>query len=336
MKLVLLGAGRIGQVHAANVQRHPVATLHVVVDADEAAARALSERHGARWSTDAVAAVRDPDIDGVLVCTPTDTHVAMLELCAEQRRPAFCEKPIDLDAQRAAACLEKLRAAGVPLLLGFNRRFDPHFRALKSSLDEGALGRLEVLKITSRDPAPPPPAYVKVSGGLFRDMMIHDLDMARFLLGEDPVEIYATGSCLVDPDIGCAGDVDTAMAVLRTGSGVLCHIDNSRRAAYGYDQRIEAFGEHGMLQAENPPPTTLRRATVEGVCTDKPPYFFLERYEAAYRAELDHFVDVVSGSAAPLVDGADGLAALRLADAAARSLAEGRPVRLHEDRSPAG
>lgn len=328
MKLVVLGAGRIGQVHAANIHHHPATTLHAVVDVNEAAARSLAERYGARAGTDAEAALRDPDVAGALICTSTDTHVEMLELCARYGKPTFCEKPIDLDLERVDACLGHVRAAGIPLVLGFNRRFDPHFRALKAALDDGAVGRIEVLKITSRDPAPPPPDYVKVSGGLFRDMMIHDLDMARFLLGEEPVELYATGSCLVDPDIARAGDVDTAMVVLRTARGALCHIDNSRRAAYGYDQRIEAFGEKGMLQAENPRPTTVRRATEEGVVTDRPPWFFLERYAEAYRAELEHFIDVARGAARPAVGGDDGRAALALADAAARSLAEGRPVAL--------
>jgi myo-inositol 2-dehydrogenase / D-chiro-inositol 1-dehydrogenase len=216
--------------------------------------------------------------------------------------------------------------AGVPLFIGFNRRFDPHFRALHDAVRRGEAGDVEVLKITSRDPAPPPLAYVRVSGGLFRDMMIHDLDMARFLLGEEPVEVFATGSCLVDPAIGAAGDIDTAMVILKTQRGALCHIDNSRRAVYGYDQRIEVFGSKGMLKADNPVPTTITRASPEGVVSDAPHAFFLERYPEAYRAELDHFLDVIARRAPPLVTGRDGREALALADAAVRSLELGQPV----------
>jgi myo-inositol 2-dehydrogenase/D-chiro-inositol 1-dehydrogenase len=326
--LVLLGAGRIGEVHGTNIARHPRARVHSVVDVDRGRAEALAAKLSSRAVPDAETAVADPAADAVLICTSTDTHVEMIELAASSRKPVFCEKPIDLDLARVDRCLERVGAAGVPLFIGFNRRFDPHFGALKDALLRGELGRIELLKITSRDPQPPPPAYVKVSGGIFRDMMIHDLDMARFLLAEEPVEVHSVGSCLVDPEIGRAGDVDTAVVVMRTAAGTLCVIDNSRRAVYGYDQRIEAFGEKGMIAAGNPAPTTLTRATAGGVLSDKPPWFFLERYAEAYRAELDHFLDVLDGRASPLIDGRDGRAALVLADAAARSLAEGRPVKV--------
>lgn len=328
MNLVLLGAGRIGRVHGANIARHPSARLHSVVDVDSAKAESLAKDLGADVVLDAEAAVADSAVAGVLICTSTDTHVEMIEIAARQGKPIFCEKPIDLDLAKVDRCLDVVRKAGVPLFIGFNRRFDSHFSALKQALSHGEIGQLEMLRITSRDPAPPPPEYVKVSGGIFRDMMIHDFDMARFLLEEEPVELYATGSCLVDPAIEAAGDVDTAVVVLRTASGVLCTIDNSRRASYGYDQRIEAFGEKGMVAAENPKPTTLVRTTVAAVATDKPPYFFLDRYAEAYRGELDHFIDVAEGRAAPSITGDDGRHALELADAASRSQAEGRPVKL--------
>lgn len=328
MNLVLLGAGRIGEVHGANIARHRRARLHAVVDVDAGRAAALAEKLGSRAVADTEAAVADPAVDGVMICTSTDTHVEMIELAASHGKPVFCEKPIDLDLAKVDRCLARVDDAGVPLLIGFNRRFDPHFRALREAVRRGELGRLEVLKITSRDPQPPPPEYVRVSGGIFRDMMIHDLDMARFLLPEEPVELYATGSCLVDPAIGQAGDVDTAVVVMRTAAGALCVIDNSRRAVYGYDQRIEAFGEQGMISAGNPAPTTLTRAFADAVSLDKPPWFFLERYAEAYQAELEHFLEVIEGRAGPLIDGRDGKMALVLADAAARSLAEGRPVRL--------
>jgi myo-inositol 2-dehydrogenase / D-chiro-inositol 1-dehydrogenase len=328
MKLALLGAGRIGQVHAANIHRHPRADLHAVADVNAEAARGLAERVGARPSTDIDAILADPALDGVLICTSTDTHVELILKAAQRRLPIFCEKPVDLDLAKVDACLAEVEHAGVPLCIGFNRRFDPHFRALRDAVQRGDVGDVESVKITSRDPSPPPLAYVRTSGGLFRDMMIHDLDMARFLLGEPPVEIFATGACLVDPAIGEAGDIDTAMVILKTRRGALCHIDNSRRAAYGYDQRIEVFGSKGMLKADNPAPTTVTRSSREGVVSDKPYPFFLERYAEAYRAELDHFLDVISGGAAPLVTGRDGREALALADAAARSLKLGAPVAL--------
>jgi myo-inositol 2-dehydrogenase/D-chiro-inositol 1-dehydrogenase len=216
--------------------------------------------------------------------------------------------------------------AGIPLMIGFNRRFDPHFAALKRALDDGEIGALEVLAITSRDPSPPPPSYVAASGGLFRDMAIHDLDMARFLLGEPIVSVFAAASCLVDPAIAAAGDVDTALITLRTASGKLCSISNSRRASYGYDQRIEAHGAAGMLRAGNVPVDMLERAGAGGFTTARAQPFFLERYAAAYRAELDAFVAAVTDGQRPRPDGEDGLAALLLADAAAESLRTGRVV----------
>ncbi|MBN1205178.1 MAG: inositol 2-dehydrogenase [Myxococcaceae bacterium] len=326
MRLALLGAGRIGQIHAANIHHHPRAQLHAVVDVNAEAAKSLAERYGAKAATDARAVLEDPAVNGVFICTSTDTHVGLILEAARRKLPIFCEKPIDLDLAKVDACLDEVRRAGVPLVLGFNRRFDPHFRALRDAVRRGEAGDVEIVKITSRDPAPPPLAYIRGSGGLFRDMMIHDLDMARFLLGEEPVELFATGACLVDPAIGEAGDIDTAMVILKTRRGALCHIDNSRRAAYGYDQRIEVFGSKGMLQAANPLPTTVTRYTREAVRSDTPYPFFLDRYPEAYRAELEHFLDVATGRAEPLVTGSDGRAALVLADAALQSLKLGRPV----------
>ena len=233
-----------------------------------------------------------------------------------------------MNSQRRTGRESTVRRAGVALTVGFNRRFDPHFASLKRRLDAGEIGSLELLTIISRDPAPPPPAYVATSGGLFRDMMIHDLDMARFLLGEDPVEVHAAASCLVDPSIGAAGDVDTAVATLRTASGRLCQISNSRRATYGYDQRIEAHGAKGLLRAGNVTATTVELATDAGFVTDPALPFFLERYAAAYRAELDAFITGVTSGHAPKPDGEDGLKALLLADAATQSATTGRVVRV--------
>lgn len=325
-RLILLGGGRIGRVHAANVARSPRAELVAVADPVASAAEAVANAAGCDALLDVDEALAR-DADGVLICTSTDTHVAMIDKATERGLPAFCEKPVDLDLARVDACLADVAARGATLMMGFNRRFDPSFRALQERLVAGEIGKLEVLRITSRDPEPPPPAYAQVSGGLFRDMMIHDFDTARWLLGEEPVELYAQASCLVDPALREAGDVDTAIVVLKTSSGVLCHIDNSRRAVYGYDQRIEAFGSGGLLAADNPRPTTVRHVGEDGARTDKPPWFFLERYEEAYRQELDAFLDVLEG-APPPVTGDDGRRALALAEAANLSLAEGRAVRL--------
>ena len=324
--LLLLGAGRIGQVHAKNVVARKDARLYGVVDVHGPAAAALAEATGARVFDHADAALADPAVDAVMICTSTDTHVEMILKAARARKPIFCEKPVDLDIAKVNTCLAEVKQHGVPLLMGFNRRFDPSFRALRERLKAGELGEVESVKITSRDPQPPPPAYVKVSGGLFRDMMIHDLDMARYLLPEEPSQVFATGSVLVDKAIGEAGDVDTAMVILRTRSGRLAHIDNSRRAAYGYDQRVEAFGQKGMLQAHNPTPTAGVATTGTGQQSDKPFHFVLERYASAYQAELDHFLEVLAGKAAPLVSGEDGRKALVLADAANESLRTGKLV----------
>jgi myo-inositol 2-dehydrogenase/D-chiro-inositol 1-dehydrogenase len=320
------GAGRIGQIHAANIAAHPEARLRYVVDVNRAAAEGLASRYGASVA-DTDAALSDPAVDAVLIASSTDTHADLIERAAKAGKAIFCEKPVDLDLKRVDACLAVAKKAGVPLLIGFNRRFDPSFAALKREFDGGAVGKLELLAITSRDPGPPPLAYIKVSGGLFRDMMIHDFDLARWILGEDPIEVYATASCLVDPAIGQAGDIDTAVVVLRTRSGAIAQISNSRRAVYGYDQRVEAFGSGGMLRAENRTPTTVERATAAGVARDKPLHFFLERYAEAYKAEFDHFLAAVGKGEAPTPTGADGRAALALAEAALESSRTGKPVK---------
>ena len=323
------GAGRIGAIHAANIAAHPGARLRYVVDVNEAAAKALADSYGAEVVT-TEKALADPEVGAVVIASSTDTHADLIEASARAGKAIFCEKPVDLDLARVEACLAVVKAEGVPLALAFNRRFDPSFAALKNRVAAGEIGDVEMVSITSRDPSPPPIAYVKVSGGLFRDMMIHDFDVARWLLDEEPCEVTATASCLVDPEIGQAGDVDTALVTLRTASGRLCQISNSRRAAYGYDQRIEVLGSKGMLRAENQQPTTLEAATEAGVSRDKPLYFFLERYAAAYCAELAAFIEALSAGRAPSPGGEDGHAALRLAEAAVESLREGRTVRLED------
>jgi myo-inositol 2-dehydrogenase/D-chiro-inositol 1-dehydrogenase len=322
--LALFGAGRIGGIHAANAAAHPGLSLKYVVDPVADAARRLAAKFGAAVAS-AEAALGDSEVAGVIVASSTDSHLNHCLAAAAAGKAIFCEKPIDLGLARARAAAPALKDAR--LLLGFNRRFDPNFQALKAQLDAGAIGALETLNIVSHDPAPPPIAYVKVSGGLFRDMAIHDFDTARWLLGEPPAQVFAAASALVDPAIGAAGDVDTAKTLLRTASGRLCLISNSRRSGYGYDQRIEAFGAAGMLRAGNVTETTLSAWTEAGAAGAPLQTFFLDRYAEAYRLEMAHFAEVLAG-AAPRVGYDDGLAALALADAAAESVRTGRPVTL--------
>jgi myo-inositol 2-dehydrogenase / D-chiro-inositol 1-dehydrogenase len=321
------GAGRIGVIHAENIARHPGARLRAIVDVDAAAAARLASRHGAAVGTQA-SVLADPAIDAVVIGSSTNTHADLVEAAARAGKAVFSEKPLDLDRRRAEACLAIVAECGVPLMVGFNRRFDPHFARLERQLRDGRIGRVELLSITSRDPSPPPLAYVRVSGGLFRDMMIHDFDMARWLLGEEPVAVFAAGSVLIDPAIGAAGDVDTAVVTLRTGSGALCQISNSRRAVYGYDQRIEILGSNGALKADNVALSTVAFAGADGIVSDKPLPFFLERYAEAYRLELDYFVDALARGTPPVPSGSDGLKALALADAALQSLQTGHAITL--------
>jgi myo-inositol 2-dehydrogenase/D-chiro-inositol 1-dehydrogenase len=321
------GAGRIGAIHAGNIAGHPDARLRLVVDPDHAVAERLAGRYGAAVLSPAEA-LADRAVNAVVIASSTDTHADLVEAAARAGKAVFCEKPLDLDRRRAEACVAVARECGVPLMVGFNRRFDPNFGRLERQIRDGRIGRLELLTITSRDPAPPPIEYVRRSGGLFRDMTIHDFDMARWLLAEEPVEVFAVASVLIDPAIGEAGDVDTAVVTLRTQSGVLCQISNSRRAIYGYDQRIEALGSNGALRAENVLESTVSLAGTDGIVKDKPLHFFLERYAEAYRRELDHFIGAIASGATPLVGGGDGVKALALADAALESCRAGHVVRI--------
>lgn len=327
LRIAQFGAGRIGAIHADNVARRPDVELAYVVDVNADAAAALAARHGAQVS-DVATALADKSVGAVIIASSTDTHADLIEAAARAGKAVFCEKPVDLSIARCDQCLATVKETGVAVAMGFNRRYDPTFRSLRDRLVAGEIGKLEILSITSRDPAPPPVSYIKVSGGLFRDMMIHDFDMARWLLGEEPVEIYAAAAVNVDPAIGEAGDVDTATVSMKTASGKLAIINNSRRATYGYDQRVEAFGAKGMLQAGNHTATQVVLSGANGVSADKPLDFFLQRYVAAYQAELDDFVNMVIEGREPLATVADGRAALLLADAALSSLREGRAVRL--------
>lgn len=323
----VIGAGRIGRIHAGNAAAHPGVKLVSVSDAIPAAAESLAADLGTK-ATSREAMLADASVQAVMICSPTDTHSDFIEEAVKAGKAVFCEKPVDLSSDRIRACLSVVAKTGKPLMIGFNRRFDPNFAEAKRRIVAGDIGKVELVTILSRDPSPPPVDYVKRSGGLFRDMMIHDLDMARFLLGEEPVEVHAVGSCLVDPAIGAAGDVDTAAVLLKTSAGKIAQISNSRRATYGYDQRIEVHGEKGMVRAQNVPMTTVETANAQGFRADPVLPFFLERYAAAYRAELASFLDSITRGIAPSPSGDDGLKAQLLADAATESASTGRPVRL--------
>lgn len=301
-----------------------------VFDIVAASAAEMAQELNVPAAADAQAVLNDPSVDAVLIATPTPTHVDLIIAATQAGKAVLCEKPIDLDMARVRTCEAIVRDCGVPVMIGFNRRFDPSFRALRTRVQAGEIGQLEQLHIISRDPAPPPASYVAVSGGLFRDMTIHDFDMARYIAG-DIEDVVAVGANLIDPAIAGAGDIDGAMITLRARSGALIHISNSRRCAYGYDQRLEAFGATGMLSAGNRHATTVQAFTADHTAAADPVLnFFVERYAEAYAAEIDHFVTCIGSGATPLASFADGVEALRLADAAMVSLARGARVRVDE------
>jgi len=322
IRVGLLGCGRIGRIHGHNITALNNAELVALFDPVADAANEVAAHTGAEPRT-AEAIINASDIDAVLICTPTSTHYEIIHQCAEAGKAIFCEKPVDLNLERSRQCVAAAERAGVPFMVAFNRRFDPNFAALQSRLRNGEIGEVELVTILSRDPAPPPIDYLKISGGLFQDMMIHDFDMARFLLGEEPVELHAAGSVLVDPDIAGAGDIDTAAVTLKTASGKICQISNSRRASYGYDQRIEVHGSKGMFRAENLLENSVEIATESGFKRAPAQHFFLERYAEAYRAEIRHFIDCLEQDQSIEPGGSDGLRAQALAEAAALSLKQG-------------
>ena len=329
LKVGLLGAGRIAGVHATAISTHPDSVLAAVSDYyPENAEKLASQYHTVARTTDEI--IADPKIDAVLIATSTDTHSDLIEAATAAGKAVLCEKPVDLSLERARACQQATAKTGRPVMIGFNRRFDPNFRALKTALVAGEIGKPELLSITSFDPAPPPVAYVKVSGGLFRDMMIHDFDMANFLMAEAPVSVSAVGSSIVDPEIGAAGDVDTAVVTLTYADGRIAVIKNSRRAVYGYDQRVELLGSEGLLQAQNMLENTVVKSTTAGVTGAKPTYFFLERYMPSYAAEWEAFVEALNTGGALPVTLDDGVAALAMADAATRSAASGVSVKISD------
>lgn len=327
IKFAVLGAGRIGQVHAQAISSVASAQLVAIAEPFADAAKVMHDKYGCAIQTiDEI--LESSEIDAVVICTPTDTHSNLIEQFCRAGKAVFCEKPVDLDVARANECMKVVEQTNGKLMVGFNRRFDPDFMALKKAVDDGAIGNVEMITITSRDPGAPPADYIKRSGGIFRDMTIHDFDIARWLLGEEVETVFASASVLVDPEIGKLGDYDSANIILKTASGKQAVITNSRRATYGYDQRIEVHGSKGAVTANNTAQNNVTIATAKGY-TDAPLLdFFMSRYTAAYANEIALFVDAIENNKAMPVNGNDGLLALALAEAASQSAKSGSVVKV--------
>ncbi len=328
--VAIFGAGRIGRIHASNLAALPGVELRYVCDPVVVAAADLAQQHNARV-VEVDAALADPSIDVVAIASSTDTHSDLITRAAAAGKHIFCEKPVDMSVTRARACADAVQAAGVACMIGFQRRFDPTFNEARTRMDRGDIGNPEILIITSRDPGAPPAAYIQASGGIFRDMLIHDFDVFRWILcadGDEAQWISATGSVLTDPSIRALGDMDSTAVTIRTRQGRLCQINTSRRAAYGYDQRFELLGSKGMLQCGNHAPSEVVQSDATGVRRDKPENFFLQRYSTAYRLEITHFFECLQTGAPFRTTIADGVAAQVLADAAAQSCQSGQPVTL--------
>lgn len=325
IKLALIGAGRIANVHAKAIAASADARLVAVTDPVAKAAESLAAAFGCKvLDPDAIAA--DKDIDGVLVCTPTDTHADLIEKFARAGKHVFCEKPVDLDLARAEEVVAIAEKAGVKLMLGFNRRYDPNFAGVRAAIDEGRIGDVEMVTITSRDPGAPDMSYASRSGGIFRDMTIHDLDMARFMLGEEPVLVSAHASVLVKPELKEIGDFDSATVILETASGRQAVINNSRRATYGYDQRVEVHGSLGVARAENQLENTVVIGSADGYRSASLQNFFMTRYTASYAGEIAEFIASLKEDRAPATSGRDGVIALKLANACVESVRQGRRI----------
>lgn len=329
INFALLGAGRIGKVHARAIGSTPGARLVSVYDPLDEAGKFIADQFGCEIRNLEAVASAD-DIDAVLICTPTNTHADLIEKFVRAGKAVFCEKPIDLNLGRVRDCLKTVEECEGRLMVGFNRRFDPHFRAVRSAIDAGKVGEVEQVVITSRDPGLPPMEYIDLSGGIFRDMTIHDFDMARFLLGEEVESVFATASVLVDDEVGKRGDYDTAMVLLATASGRQAHINNSRRASYGYDQRIEVHGSAGMVAGHNPHTVLAEVADYRGFIKSPLHNFFMTRYTEAYAAEIAAMIDALENGKPLHPSGKDGMISLALADAANLSVREGRSVRVGE------
>ena len=328
--VAVFGAGRIGRIHASNLAALPGVQLQAICDPSAEAASDLAQSLGAKVST-IEAVLADKQIDAIAICSPTTTHSDLITRAAAAGKHIFCEKPVDLSVPRAQACAEAVKAAGVACMIGFQRRFDPTFNEASRRLAAGDIGNAEMLIITSRDPGAPPAEYIKGSGGIFRDMLIHDLDVFRWILcadGDEAAWLSAAGSVLTDPAIAALGDYDSTAVTIRTRKGRLCQINTSRRVAYGYDQRFEVLGSKGLLQCGNQTPTGVVQSDASGVHSDKPEAFFLQRYAAAYRLEIEHFFETLQSGGVFRTTVADGVAAQKLADAATQSCQSGQPVTL--------
>ena len=325
LKIGIIGAGRIGKLHANNlVNRVPDAELVAISDVYAPAAKELAEKLNVpNWYDDYHKILENPDVEAVFICSSTDTHSPISIEAARAGKHIFCEKPIDHDLDKIKVVLEEVKKAGVKYQVGFNRRFDRNFKHVHEVVQSGGIGDVQIVKVTSRDPEAPPLSYVKVSGGIFVDMTIHDFDMVRYLSGSEVTEVSAVGACLVDPEIGAAGDVDTCIITLRFANGALGVIDNSRQAVYGYDQRIEVFGSKGCITADNETPNNTTLYTAEGVTKEKPLWFFLERYNDAFIAEENAFVDACLNDHPTAVGAFDGLQPVRIAIAAKESCEKG-------------
>lgn len=325
LKIGIIGAGRIGKLHANNlVNRVPDAELVAISDVYAPAAKELAEKLNIpKWYDDYRRILEDRDIDAVFICSSTDTHSPISIEAARAGKHIFCEKPIDHDLDKIKVVLDEVERAGVKYQVGFNRRFDRNFKHVHEVVQSGGIGDVQIVKVTSRDPEAPPLSYVKVSGGIFVDMTIHDFDMVRYLSGSEVTEVSAVGACLVNPEIGAAGDVDTCIITLRFANGALGVIDNSRQAVYGYDQRIEVFGSKGCITADNETPNNTTLYTADGVTKEKPLWFFLERYNDAFIAEENAFVDACLNDHPTAVGAFDGLQPVRIAIAAKESCEKG-------------
>jgi len=332
LKLGIIGAGRIGKVHAASIsQQIDQAEVIAVADPDINEAEQLAEKLGIpKVSADPMEILQNADIDAVVICSPTDTHTNFIELAAGQKKHIFCEKPIDLDLDKIKNVLETVNSAGIQMMVGFNRRFDPNFAKIKALVLEGKIGDPQILKITSRDPGPPPPHYIKSSGGLFLDMAIHDFDMARFIVHDEVVEVYSKGAVMIDDEIGKLGDIDTAITTLQFKNGAMGVIDNSRKAVYGYDQRLEIFGSKGMAKIDNNLPENHELFDRQGSHKSLPLNFFMERYTESYYREMLEFIAAITKGDPLSVSGNDGLLSVAIGLAAKRSVEEKRPVQMKE------
>ena len=332
MKIGLIGAGRIGKLHAELLAAHvPAAEIKTVAEIYIDEVKEWANQHRIlNLTKDYPDILNDAEIEAVLICSSTDTHARLISEAADAGKHIFCEKPIDFNIKKIKQALTSVKAAGVKLQIGFNRRFDHNFMRVHELVASGKVGDVHIVKITSRDPAPPPKEYIKVSGGIFLDMTIHDFDMARFLSLGEVEEVYAQGAVLIDPAIGDLGDVDTAIITLKFKNGAMGVIDNSRQAVYGYDQRVEVFGSKGCVEVKNDFPNSAKLSTAEGVVSEKPLYFFLERYKMSYVEELKAFVNAVINDQEPQVTGNDGLQPVLIGLAALKSLTEKRPVKIEE------